>query len=885
MAISSTPSCARKSPKDSRDERMVSRATTNEISNPEPHRRPPGFRFHTMNAHALGILEFSRLLELVATRAHSSPGAAAVRALVPRADRQWIEGEHARVTALRSLIESDAGWSAEPIPELSEPLKRLRIEGLGWSALELLHAVTLLRSSRRTREALRDPRRSPMVVALLNDLRAALVDLRPHEEAIEQAIADDGTVRDDASPALRRVRRELRQTEGELVRLLEREMRRLEPHHLVSDLSVTMRNGRWVIPMRREAKGYMGGIVHDNSGTGATIFVEPPAAVEFGNRVRELEIEQQREVERVLRELTDRLRPYHDAIGGAYRALVALDSLFARARYAIESHASVVEFCDPQHGFAIVDGRHPLLLARGERVVPFDLTLDPDERTMLVSGPNTGGKTVLLKAIGLLTMMAQAGVPAPVGPTSRLPVFDDLFADVGDEQSIEASLSTFSAHLKNLGEILHSSTSQSLVLIDELGSGTDPSEGAALGGAILETLTLRAALTIATTHLGQLKLLATDVRGVVNASLQFDAVQLAPTYRLLKGIPGRSYGISIARRLALPEDVLVRAEERLPSGERDLAMLLADVEAREAVLTDQERVMQVEQNKLRARVATVTDRELKAREKERESERSARRDARRYLLDAREEVERAIAEVRMVAEQHMARQALVADRQSTTTFEDTLRNARRAVEEAAAQQGAAAGTIDAQSERDRARHAARAPQRPAHVTPQRGRDHTRIGADAPVGKPRNTLLVAGDTVLVGTLDDRPGRVVETKGTDAKVLVGSLTMTVPIASLTRTAAPPPPAVKISLYGGLPDEDPTREIDVRGLRVDEVEDRVLKALDAAIRADMREVRFIHGKGTGALRVRIGEMLKNDRRVTSFRFGTWNEGGAGVTVAELS
>lgn len=838
-----------------------------------------------MNAHALGILEFSRLLALVATRAHSAPGAAAVRALVPRADRLWIEREQARVSAMRSLIESDAGWTSEPIPELAEPLKRLRIEGLAWSAVELLHAATLLRSSRRTRDALRDPRRSPMTVAFLTELSAALVDLRAHEDAIHQSIADDGTVRDEASPALRRVRRELRQTEGELVRLLEREMRRLEPHHLVSDLSVTMRNGRWVIPMRREAKGYMGGIVHDNSGTGATIFVEPPAAVEFGNRVRELEIEQQREVERVLRELTDRLRPYHDAIGAAYQALVELDSLFARARYGIESHTAVVEFCDPQQGLAIVDGRHPLLLARGERVVPFDLTLDPEERTMLVSGPNTGGKTVLLKAIGLLTMMAQAGVPAPVGPTSRLPVFDDLFADVGDEQSIEASLSTFSAHLKNLGEILHSSTSQSLVLIDELGSGTDPSEGAALGGAILETLTIRGALTIATTHLGQLKLLATDVSGVVNASLQFDAVQLAPTYRLLKGMPGRSYGISIARRLKLPEDVLVRAEERLPSGERDLAMLLADVEARETVLTDQERVMQVEQSKLRARLATVTDRELKVREKERESERAARRDARRYLLDAREEVERAIAEVRTVAEQHVARLTSVGDSDRAGSLDDTLRNARRAVEEAAAEQGAAAGAIDAQSERDRARHAARSPQRSSQSAAHAAGAKVRTGVDVPVSALRSTPVAAGDSVLVGTLNDRPGRVVETKGKDAKVLVGSLTLTVPVASLTRTAAPPPPAVKISLYGGLPDDDPHREIDVRGLRVDEVEDRVLQSIDAAIRADMREIRFIHGKGTGALRVRIGEMLKNDRRVTSFRFGSWNEGGAGVTVAELS
>ncbi len=802
-----------------------------------------------MNAHALGILELPRLLAHVAGRAHSAPGAAAVRALVPSTDRRWIESEQQRVTAMRALVESDAGWISEAIPELADPLKRLRIDGVSWSALELLQGAILLRSSRRTRDALRDPRRPALLLAILSEFATALVDLRAPEDAIGRAIGDDGSVRDEASSALRRIRRELRQTEGELVRLLEREMRKLEPHHQVSDLSVTMRNGRWVIPMRREARGYVGGIVHDSSGTGATIFVEPQAAVDFGNRVRELELEEQREVERVLRELTDTLRPYHEVLRGAYEALVALDALYARARYAIDARCAVVEFCEPREGLAIIDGRHPLLLSRGTPVVPFDLTLDPAERTLLVSGPNTGGKTVLLKAIGLLATMAQAGVPAPVGPTSRLPVFDDVFADVGDEQSIEASLSTFSAHVKNLGEVLRSASDASLVLVDELGSGTDPAEGAALGGAILETLTQRGTLTVATTHLGQLKLLATDVAGVVNASLQFDAVQLAPTYRLLKGIPGRSYGINIARRLQLPEDVLQRAEQRLPAGERDLALLLADVESREARLTDREHVVDIEQSTLRARLATVTDRELKVRERERESERAARQEARRYLLDARADVERAIADVR-------ARAA-----RDTEALDDAARAARRAVEDAAAAHGAAVDAAEVRAQRDRDRHAAR-------PTPR-------------VAQP----LSAGDAVLVATLGDRAGRIVSVKGDQARVLVGSLTLTVPLTTLTRTEAPPPPAFTVSLLGSLPDSDAVREVDVRGLRVDEVDDRVLQALDAAIRADMRDLRIIHGKGTGALRARVSEMLKKDTRVVSFRLGGWDEGGGGVTVAEFS
>lgn len=812
-----------------------------------------------MNAHALGILEYSRLMAHVAGHASSAPGAAAVRALVPRTDREWIEAEHARVAALRSLILSDLGWPTEAIPDLGEALKRLRIPGLTWTAHELLQGATLLRSSRRTREALRDPRRPAITMAYLTAYASQLVDLRAREEAIERAIADDGTVRDDASPALRRARRELRQAEGELVRLLEREMGKLEPHHQVSDLSVTMRNGRWVMPMRREARGYVGGIVHDSSGTGATIFVEPPAAVEFGNRVRELELEEQREVEKVLRELTEELHPYHEAMLQAWHALVALDALYARARYSLSANCAPLEFTAPSAGLRIVNGRHPLLLASGVPVVAFDLTMDANERTLLVSGPNTGGKTVLLKAIGLLCMMAQAGVPAPVGSNSCLPVFDDVFADVGDEQSIEASLSTFSAHLKNLGEILQSATPSSLVLVDELGSGTDPSEGAALGGAILETLTSRGTLTLATTHLGQLKLLATEVPGVVNASLQFDAVQLAPTYRLLKGVPGRSYGLSIARRLQLPEAVIQRAEERLPQGERDLAVLLADVEAREAVLTDREQQLEREQERTRSRMASVADRELKVREREREAERNARKQARQFLLEARSQLEDAIAAVKSAAAA-----------QGTSPLDDAARAARRTIEQEAARQGQEAVVVEQRGERDRAK-AQRRQAGPA-ASP---------GATAAAPRP----FTEGDAVLVGTLGDKIGRIVSVRGQEARVLVGSLTLTVPLRSLTHSKAAPPPMVKIALSGDIAEVEPVREVDVRGLRVDEVDDQVLQALDAAVRNDLRELRIIHGKGTGALRLRVSEMLKKDTRVTGYRLGAWNEGGAGVTVAELA
>ena len=798
-----------------------------------------------MNAHALGILELPRLLDLVAEQAASAPGAARVRALQPSSDLQWLEAEHRRVGAVRSLIGGDLPWSPEPVPELEGPINRLRVVGSLWTGPELVAGALLLRSARRTREALRDDRRPAVLRAVLAPFAERMVVARTEEDDIARAVGDDGVVKDDASPVLRRIRRELRASHGELIRILERVMGGLEAHHRAPDMSVTLREGRYVIPVRREGVKTVGGIVHGTSSTGGTMFVEPPAAIEFGNRIRELEAEEHEEVERILRELTDRLRSHREAMADSYDALAELDSLYARGRYAIQYRCSPAELVSARRGFAIREGRHPLLLAKGAHVVPFDLAMAPDERTLLVSGPNTGGKTVLLKALGLISTMSQAGIPAPVGVESRIPVFDDVLADIGDEQSIEASLSTFSAHLKNLSEILRRATADSLVLVDELGSGTDPQEGAALGWAILESLTARGTTTLASTHLGQLKELATQVPGVVNASLQFDAVQLAPTYRLIKGVPGRSYGISIARRLELPESIVARAEERLPQAERDMAALIERLEQKEEELAAREREATAMAADARERIANVVRRENNVRERERNVEKASRQEARRYVLDARNEIERTIRELKKNG-------AAAAD----AALEEMGRDARRRAEELAAKQADVLDRLDAEE-----RAVARRSTRPAH------------GSHEPVA--------AGDAVEVGTLGGKIGRVIDLRGKEAVVAVGSMKLTVKVNTLRRTANQPAETA-VSYIGDAPEVFASTEINLIGLRADEAEGTLLQALDSAIRADLKSLRIIHGKGTGALRQLVDEMLRKDTRVREFRMGAWNEGGAGVTIA---
>ena len=790
-----------------------------------------------MNAHALAVLEFGAVLDLVAGRASSALGAARVRTLRPRKDQDAIAAELGLVGAARAAIAGDDGWRPAPISDAAPALARLRAEGSVLGGEELRALATVLRSSRTTRSALA-PVKGKEDAAPLAALAASLTTAAAEENAVMAAIGDDFEVMDGASPALRRVRRERASAQQDLVQMLDKMLASLEPHLRVADMSVTMRNGRYVIPVRREGRGAVGGIVHDESATRGTLFVEPPAAVELGNRIRELEAEERREVDRVLAALTDQLRPQRDPIAESLETLIVLDTLYARARFAEEFACVPAARAPSRLGFAIRSGRHPLLAARLAEVVPFDLEMAPAERTLLLSGPNTGGKTVLLKALGLISAMTQAGIPATVGAESTVPLFDDCFADIGDEQSIAADLSTFSAHVRNLGEILAGATGDSLVLVDELGSGTDPAEGAALGASILETLTDRGALTVATTHLGALKLLATERTGVVNASLQFDEQRLEPTYRLLKGVPGRSYGLGIARRLRLPDDVLRRAESRMSTDERDLEALLADVERRSAELEQREREAADAHERAAARIKDVTERERAAREQERNLERRAREESRAMLLQARKDVEQVVAELKVAG-----------------ANQDAARAARRRIEELATAQASAIDALD---------------------QPSAEHEH----ADA-----SGTALVLGDHVALETLAGRVGTILSLRDEEAVVAVGTMKLRVPSRTLRRTArAAQPVAVSVPTYGALPDEVVAPEVDLRGMRVDEMEHALLAALDAAVRSDLKELRIIHGKGTGALRERAGELLKGDQRVADFRLGAWNEGGAGVTVARL-
>ena len=593
-------------------------------------------------------------------------GAARVAGRLPDTDPDSIRAALAQVAELAALLITDETIRAEPVPDIAETLELLSVQGSALEALPLAELTVALAAMRVVAADLKrlDTSHAARRTASLR------VDPPPKEleQTLAKSISPDGQVLDSASKDLARARARVREVRKHVMDRLGSILGGLDNTERAPDAAVTIRNGRYVIPIRTTARSRVGGIVHDESATRSTVFVEPPEVIELGNELRAAEAAELREVLRVLRELTDMLRPHRAGIAAAWEMCIAFDDLCARARYAVEVNGFVPEIAA---GLKIRSGRHPLLLQTPETstivdmsapavVVPFELELLPDEFTVLISGPNTGGKTVLIKAVGLLALLAQSGIIPPIGPHSSLPVFTKVFADIGDRQSIAASLSTFSAHVAELREILDGAGAGSLVLLDEIGSGTDPAEGGALAAATLKTLTRRRAITLATTHLGALKQLAAETVGIVNASLQFDAETLTPTYRLLKGVPGRSYGLAIAKRLGIASEVLAEAEKAVPDAERTLDRLLASVEARGREMDARAAELETRAAQLeleRQNLANLENLQNELQARERSLDKDARDRARAYLLEARKTVEAALAQARAAVTEATAKEA------------------------------------------------------------------------------------------------------------------------------------------------------------------------------------------------------------------------------------
>ena len=809
-----------------------------------------------LDDRTIAALEFPKIIERLGRLCHTPQGRALAAEVAPSGDLEEIRRRHTHTSEalrLQRLKPAFATAGIGHLPQIDEHLLAASRRAL-LPAGEILEIAGALRTCRALRNQLAPLGRE---LPLLSRIAGRIADFGPLLAQIEHVLDERGEVLDRASAELAQARRQGEQLRERLERSIEAILRRAVADGIAQEDLITERDGRYVIPIKAELRRNLPSVVHDVSASGATLFVEPLAVVELGNRLREARRTEQREIERILRALIAEIASEVGAIRAAVQCLAQIDLAQAKARLAGELDAPLPAAEDElrwlQDGPAelhLQSARHPLLT--GE-VVPISVTLTLDDRCVLITGPNTGGKTVALKTVGLLALMAQAGLPIPAEDGSRLPVFANVFADIGDEQSIEQSLSTFSAHVTNIIRILGEAGADTLVLLDELGAGTDPGEGAALARALLEHLLQLGTAVVATTHHGALKVFAHSTPGVVNASAEFDAETLQPTYRLIMGAPGRSNAIAIARRLGMPAPILERARGHTNPDTADVESLLADLQRQR----DQLEADQLAERAAREEAERI-ERELSERREQLETERDG-----------------VLARAERAMEDELAR----------------LRRSVRAADRELARASTAERTPVARTGVDRAeQRAEEARERLERVRARRRRRSRRRGGEPAEAPPDPARLAAGDVVYLRGLPE-PG--VLLSGLDNETLevqLGSLRTRVrpdQIERLGRAAAVPTSdhgREQARAKRPPPPPDPGGRCDIRGRTTDDALPAVDGFLDHAYRAGRRRLEIVHGKGTGALRAAVRAQLREHPLITSYEPAPQNAGGDGVTIVHL-
>ena len=787
-----------------------------------------------MNSHyyldALSKLDFEKIAVRIRNYCSSDLGRELVDDLQPSTDCPSLIEELSRVTECKAILESDNPLPVNGIKDIRTALHRSAIEGGFLSPAELLSVGSTLKASRLIKSYL--GKRSTSY-PLLSKLGEKLFADKVLEYNIDQAIDSDGKMRDSASRDLKGIRRQIVVTYDSLRNKLVSILKIVTEEGLAQDEIITTRDGRMVIPVKVEHRHHVPGFVHSSSASGATVFIEPAETLDLNNEVRTLQFREQREIENILRALTGQVKEIRLTLLESVDLLARIDFVHAKARYSVEILGSqpLLRESGP---LILSEARHPVLLQKHkfDEVIPLSVTLGGQYNTLIISGPNAGGKSVALMTVGLLCLMVQCAIHIPAGPESEFVLFEGVFVDIGDNQSIENDLSTFSSHLFRLKEILGRANERSLVLIDEIGAGTDPTEGGALAAAVLSELTERRALTVATTHHSALKVFAEEAEGVVNGAMEFDQLNLTPTYRFVLGVPGSSYALEIARRLGIPEMTLSAARRLLGEQAAKLEGLIASLEARSQKQKDQ--IDDLEREKARlAGLILLYQNKVSALEKAAKTIKSQAIDEARDLVEkANAAIERLVKEIR---ERNAGRDVVRAGREGIAALRDEL---------------------------VRAGEKFRVQEEPGNRPPVSAGTTVRLRGTSEVGE----VLSVGDSA-------------------AEVLFGSMRMKV---STTELEVVDPKEISGRTRGRSTQEPPAQpaehEVDLRGMAREEALGILDKFLDAAFLAGLNRVDVIHGKGTGALRKHVTEFLRSHPHVKSCRGGEWNEGGSGVTVVEL-
>ncbi len=785
-----------------------------------------------ISPHTLEVLEFSKIIALIKERCVTVYGPPEVDRFAPMFNREAIETRLDEVAQLKDIFNFGRAFPLSRLEDCRNLLAKSQVGGVHLDPEEILKVLELIDVSIALHDYDSENRANfPAVVPFLKELRA-FPELK---KEIHRIIDSDGIVKDSASTQLRRIRSNLFDSKRRIIDQLGKILSAQQKQSGWQDDVVTQRNGRYVIPVVAGQYHADEGILHDRSQSGATFYVEPRETVEVNNRINMLMQEEHVEIIRILTALTTEIGQRADALLENAQLVGELDARYAAGKLAAETKAFRPKVQDAPE-FDIHEARHPLLIRKFgsiEKVVPLTVSLNSNRQAILITGPNTGGKTIALKTLGLTALMVQSGLPVPASESSTYGIFRQIFADIGDEQSIELSLSTFSSHIRNISEAVANVSVDSLALLDEIGAGTDPKEGAALAEAVILDMVKKGTKLIASTHYSQLKTLALDHPEIENASLEFNRETLAPTYRLQIGLPGSSYAVEIAGRLGIPASICEHAARLVGSGERSLGELIASLEKELAQIRDDRNAL--------------ADRLLKAEELE------------RFYRSQSEKLEREIDQRKQDA---------------LAETDDLLSGTRAELERLVADiRKSQAGTEEVKA---------------AHRFIRSSSDHStrlRQKTSKPVEKiVRLDRFAVNDRVRIITLG-RDGDITELIGDDkARVLVGAVNTVVRIRDLEKLDAKASTGTAMPVAKTPPASDVPREIHLRGMIVEEAIEALDRFIDQAVMAGVPQVYVIHGKGTGALRRGLTEYLKNHKEVDSMTLGNWNEGGAGVTVVKL-
>lgn len=789
-----------------------------------------------MNSKALSVLEYNKIVGMLVDKTTSSLGARHAREIMPSSEMEEVLHMQRETSEAQSMILKSGNIPLGGIHDIEHLAKRAQL-GSSLDPGQLLMVCDCLRAARRIKGFI--AKHSPEAYPLMHILAQELSVFRDIEEDIENSIVGENEIADTASHELKGIRRRIVQKNEDIRSKLHSIITSASYQKYLQDAIITIRGDRFVVPVKQEYKSSVQGIVHDQSSSGATLFIEPMSIVNMNNDLRELRLKEKEEIERILQALSNRVGEFADEIAANSHTLGRIDFIFAKGKLSTQMRGIEPEIT-PEKYIRIKNGRHPLI--PGNAVVPINIWLGRDFDTLVITGPNTGGKTVTLKTVGLFCLMSQSGLHLPADFGTTMGVFEQVFADIGDEQSIEQSLSTFSSHMKNIVQILENVTSDSLVLFDELGAGTDPVEGAALAMAILDLLHGLHVRTIATTHYSELKQYALTKAGVENASVEFDVATLSPTYRLLIGVPGKSNAFEISKRLGLEDYVIQKAKELIDAENIEFEDLLQEIEQkRQQAETDRLRTLSEKHEAERLKEEYRQKYESIKRQKEKIIS-DAKREAQKILKSAKEDSEELVKKLREIEKAGYSKEM------------------NRRIEQVRGDIKKSMGKL------------------------QTGVDEIIIPK---IAKKEIKTLKPGDEVRVITLSQN-GNVLscDDRKKEALVQIGIMKMTLPYASLEMAVQEA--GGKGSTGAGRimkrKAESIKTEIDLRGMNLEEAIYELDKYLDDAYISGLERVTIIHGVGTGVLKSGIKQMLKRHAHVKSSRDGEYGEGGMGVTVVTL-